>query len=115
MTAANAYHCCIMDIMNDATWLRLDSPDLRGLNGLTLEPQAGEDYLMASPLFYPIIAPYQPMTAADAYHCCIMDIMNDATWLRLDPLDLKGLNRLTLEPRVGRRLPDGIPTFLSNN
>eukprot|EP00956_Cyclotella_meneghiniana_P005442 scaffold6849_cov70-Cyclotella_meneghiniana.AAC.1 len=52
-----------MDIMNAATWLRLDSPDLRGLNGLTLEPQTGEDYLMASPLFYPIMcvsAPYQP-------------------------------------------------------
>eukprot|EP00956_Cyclotella_meneghiniana_P020296 scaffold35584_cov71-Cyclotella_meneghiniana.AAC.1 len=55
MTAANAYHCCIMDIMNDATCLRLDSPDLKGLNGLTLEPKVGEDYLMASPLFYPIM------------------------------------------------------------
>eukprot|EP00956_Cyclotella_meneghiniana_P020299 scaffold35584_cov71-Cyclotella_meneghiniana.AAC.4 len=51
MTAADAYHCCIMDIMNAATWLRLDPPDLKGLNGLTLEPEVGEDYyLMASPL-----------------------------------------------------------------
>eukprot|EP00956_Cyclotella_meneghiniana_P005443 scaffold6849_cov70-Cyclotella_meneghiniana.AAC.2 len=53
------------------------------------------------------------MTAADAYHCCIVDIMNIATCLRLDSPDLKGLNRLTLE-RGGRRLPDGIPTILSN-
>eukprot|EP00956_Cyclotella_meneghiniana_P020297 scaffold35584_cov71-Cyclotella_meneghiniana.AAC.2 len=85
MTAADAYHCCIMDIMNAATCLRLDSPDLKGLNGLTLEPECHTNQ----------------MTAADAYHCCIMDIMNDATWLRLDSPDLKGLNGLTLEPKVG--------------
>eukprot|EP00956_Cyclotella_meneghiniana_P020298 scaffold35584_cov71-Cyclotella_meneghiniana.AAC.3 len=94
-----------MDIMNDATWLRLDPPDLKGLNRLTLEPRVGRRlYMMLSPFSIQLcVLPCHTnqMTFADAYHCCIMDIMNDATCLRLDPPDLKGLNGLTLEPELG--------------